>query len=236
MDTFRPNFADYNVIVANYTGADWPKETQDALVECMKNGGGLVIFHAANNAFPGWREWNEMIALGGWGGRDEKSGPMVRYRDGKVVLDDSPGRGGTHGPQHEFQITIRERHHPIVAGLPEKWMHAKDELYSKLRGPAKNMTLLATAYADPAKGGTGEHEPILLTVRYGEGRVFHTVLGHGPEQLRCVRFIITFQRGTEWAASGRVTRVEVPADVPTADKVSTRDPKTETSRALTSQP
>jgi len=27
-----------------------------------------------------------MIAIGGWGGRNEKSGPMVRYRDGKVVL------------------------------------------------------------------------------------------------------------------------------------------------------
>jgi len=122
MDTFRPNFAKYDVIVSNYTGADWPKQTQNALVEYMKNGGGLVIYHAANNAFPKWKEWNEMIALGGWGGRDEKSGPMVRYRDGKIVLDNSPGRGGTHGPQHEFQVVIRDRLHAITAGLPEKWM------------------------------------------------------------------------------------------------------------------
>jgi type 1 glutamine amidotransferase len=222
MATFKPDFAKYDVIVSNYTGADWPKETQDRLVEYMKNGGGLVIFHAADNAFPKWKEWNEMIALGGWGGRDEKSGPMVRYRDGKVVLDHSPGRGGTHGPQHEFQVTVRERHHAIVAGLPEKWMHAKDELYSKLRGPAQNMTVLATAYADPEKGGTGEHEPVLFTVRYGRGRVFHTVLGHGPEQMRCVGFIVTLQRGTEWAATGRATQVEIPADFPTADKVSLR--------------
>jgi len=101
-------------------------------------------------------------------------------------------------------------------------MHAKDELYIKLRGPAKNMAVLATAYADPAKKGTGEHEPILFTVCYGKGRVFHTVLGHGPEQLRCVGFIVTFLRGTEWAATGRVTQMEVPADFPTADKVSLR--------------
>jgi type 1 glutamine amidotransferase len=206
MDAFKPNFAEYDVIVANYTGADWPKETQDALVEYMKNGGGLVIFHAADNAFPKWKEWNEMIAVGGWGGRNERSGPMVRYREGEVVLDDSPGPGGTHGPQHEFQIITRDRHHAITAGLPEKWMHAKDELYSKLRGPAKNMTILATAYADPAKRGTGEHEPALFTVSYGKGRVFHTVLGHDREQLRCVGFIVTFQRGTEWAATGRVRR------------------------------
>jgi HEAT repeat protein len=222
MDNFRPNFSNYDVIVSNYTGDAWPEQTQNALVEYMKAGGGLVIYHAADNAFPDWKAWNEMIAVGGWGGRNEKSGPMVRYRDGKVVLDDSPGRGGTHGPQHEFQIIVRDRLHPVTAGLPEKWMHAKDELYSKLRGPAQNMKVLATAYADPAKKGTGEHEPVLLAVRYGKGRIFHTVLGHGPEQLRCVGFIVTFQRGAEWAATGRVTQVEVPADFPTADKVSLR--------------
>ena len=222
MDGFKPDFSKYDVVVSNYTGKDWPEETQAALMKYMGNGGGLVIFHAADNAFPNWKEWNEMIALGGWGGRDEKSGPMVRYRDGKVVFDASPGRGGTHGPQHAFQVTIREPFHPITAGLPEKWMHAKDELYSKLRGPAKNMTVLATAYAAPAQKGTGEHEPALFTIRWGKGRVFHTVLGHSPEQMRCVGFIVTYLRGTEWAATGRVTQVLVPDDFPTADEVSLR--------------
>ena len=222
MDSFKPNFAQYDVIVSNYTGDDWPKETQDAFVKYMENGGGLVIFHAADNAFPNWKEWNEMIAIGGWGGRNEKSGPMVRYRDGKVVFDNSPGPGGTHGPQHEFQIVTRDLHHGITAGLPEKWMHASDELYSKLRGPAKNMTVLATAYADPSKQGTGEHEPMLFTVRYGKGRIFHTALGHAPEQMRSIGFIVTLQRGTEWAATGRVTQVDVPEDFPTAETVGLR--------------
>jgi len=222
MDSFKPNFSKYDVIVSNYTGDDWPIETQNALVEYMNNGGGLVIFHAADNAFPKWKEWNEMIGVGGWGGRNEKSGPMVRYRDGKVVFDNSPGPGGTHGPQHEFQIITRDRHHGITAGLPEKWMHASDELYSKLRGPAKNMTVLATAYADPVKQGTGEHEPMLFTIRYGKGRIFHTAIGHAAEQLRCIGFIVTYQRGTEWAATGRVTQVDVPENFPTADKVSLR--------------
>ena len=222
MDSFKPDFAKYDVIVANYTGDEWPKETQDALVKYMSGGGGLVVFHAADNAFGKWKEWNEMIAVGGWGGRNEKSGPKIRYRDGKVVLDHSPGRGGSHGPQHDFQIIIRDRNHAITAGLPEKWMHTKDELYSELRGPAKNVKVLATAYADPAQKGTGEHEPMLMTIRYGEGRVFHTALGHAAEQLRCVGFIVTFQRGTEWAATGQVTQMEVPDDFPTAEKVSLR--------------
>ena len=120
MAGFRPSFSRYDVVVSNYTGDEWPAETQAALVAYMENGGGLVIFHAADNAFPKWAEWNEMIALGGWGGRDEKSGPMVRYRDGKVVFDTSPGRGGTHGPQHAFQLVVRDRFHAIMAGLPEK--------------------------------------------------------------------------------------------------------------------
>jgi len=222
MDGFRPVFADYDVIVANYTGDSWPQATQDDLEAYMKNGGGLVIFHAADNAFPKWAEWNKMIALGGWGGRNEKSGPMVRYRDGKVVLDHSPGRGGSHGPQHAFQITLRDDSHPITRGLPPQWMHVKDELYSTLRGPAQNMTLLATAYADPAQKGSGEHEPVLFTVQYGKGRVFHTVLGHGPDQLQCVCCIVLLQRGTEWAATGKVTQTTVPDDFPTADAVSLR--------------
>jgi HEAT repeat protein/type 1 glutamine amidotransferase len=222
MDGFRPVFADYDVIVANYTGDSWPQATQEDLEAYMKNGGGLVIFHAADNAFPRWAEWNKMIALGGWGGRNEKSGPMVRYRDGKMVLDHSPGRGGSHGPQHAFQITLRDATHPITRGLPPQWMHVKDELYSTLRGPAQNMTLLATAYADPAQKGSGEHEPVLFTVQYGKGRVFHTVLGHGPEQLRCVCCIVLLQRGTEWAATGKVTQTAVPDDFPTADAVSLR--------------
>ena len=222
MDSFKPEFAKYDVVVMNYTGDDWPIETQKALTDYMNKGGGLVIFHAADNAFPKWPEYSEMIGIGGWGGRNEKSGPMVRWKDNKIVLDNSPGAGGTHGPQHEFQLITRDRHHPIMAGLPEKWMHAKDELYSKLRGPAKNMHILATAYADPAKSGTGEHEPALFTIQYGKGRVFHTVLGHGPEQLKSVGFIVTYLRGTEWAATGRVTQVEVPADFPTADTVGLR--------------
>jgi len=109
----------------------------------------------------------------------------------------------------------------MTKGLPEKFTHSADELYSRLRGPAKNMTLLATAYADPAKGGTGNHEPVLMTIDYGRGRVFHTVLGHIDKQLRSVAFIVTYQRGTEWAATGKVTQ-EVPKDFPGPDEPSVR--------------
>jgi hypothetical protein len=40
--------------------------------------------------------------------------------------------------------------------------------------------------------------------------------------MHCVGFITTLVRGTEWAASGKVTQTDVPADFPTPDKVSVR--------------
>jgi type 1 glutamine amidotransferase len=222
MTAFKPNFAAYNVIVSNYNGEPWSGETQEAFVKYVKSGGGFVSVHAANNSFPKWKEYNEMIGLGGWEGRNEKSGPYVRFVEGKVIRDSSPGTGGSHGSQHAFAVEIRDPSHPITAGLPAKWMHAKDELYDRLRGPGENLSVLATAYADRATNGSGHHEPMLMTIAYGQGRVFHTTLGHSVEAMKCVGFITTLRRGAEWAATGKVTQ-SVPKDFPTADKVSSRD-------------
>ena len=219
---FKPDFAAYDVVVSNYNGADWPKETEKAFEKYMADGGGLVVVHAADNAFPQWKAYNEMIGLGGWGGRNEKSGPYLRLREGQFVRDASPGGGGSHGTQHPFLVVIRNSKHPITAGLPSSWMHASDELYDRLRGPAQNLTVLATAFAEQAEKGSGEHEPMLMVIDYGKGRVFHTTLGHSPEAMHCVGFIVTLQRGAEWAATGKVTRTEIPADFPTPDKVSVR--------------
>jgi type 1 glutamine amidotransferase len=222
---WRPKFRDYAVVVCNYTGDRWPAEVRADFEQYVRHGGGLVIVHAADNAFPEWPEYNEMIGVGGWGGRNEKSGPMVRWRDGQVVLDPSPGAGGTHGPQHEFVVETRAPDHPIMQGLPARWRHVTDELYAKMRGPAKNLTVLATAYAAPDKGGTGEHEPMLMAIGFGQGRVFHTVLGHGPPAMSGLGFQVTLQRGAEWAATGQVTLpAPRPEELP-VDKAAVRQPK-----------
>ena len=165
-----------------------------------------------------------MIGVGGWGGRNEKSGPMIRFNDGKFTRDESPGAGGTHGSQHEFIVETRDSEHPILKGLPAKWKHAKDELYAKLRGPAKDMQVLATAYSAPAEHGTGENEPMLMVISYGKGRIFHTTLGHSVESMSGLGFQVTLCRGTEWAATGAVTQPAPSADELTADQAAKRLP------------
>jgi uncharacterized protein len=228
MSGFKPTFAGYGAVVLDYEGDDWPDSTKQAFVDYVRGGGGLVILHAADNGFPNWPEFLEMSGVGGWGGRDEKSGPKVRWRDGKMVLDATTPGNAMHPAQHDFLVTSRAPEHPIMNGLPTEWLQARDEIYSQLRGPAKNLQVLATALSDKAVKGTGEHEPMLMTIQYGKGRVFHNTLGHvGAREaapvtsLGSVGYIVSVQRGTEWAATGNVTQA-VPADFPTATRTSVR--------------
>jgi type 1 glutamine amidotransferase len=217
---FTPNFKKYDVVISNFgwMTADWPKEIQAALEDYVKHDGGFVVVHAADNSFPKWAEFNKMIGLGGWGGRTEKDGPYVYFTDeGKEVRDESPGSAGAHGPQHEFAITIRDTEHPITKGMPPVWLHTKDECYAMLRGPAENLTVLATGRDVSGKAPTQRHEPILMVTNYGKGRVFHTTLGHDDYSCEGVGFIASFTRGVEWAATGKVTQ-ELPQDFPTAKK------------------
>jgi type 1 glutamine amidotransferase len=213
MSGFAPEFANYDVVILNYDGDDWPADTQQAFVDYMQTGGGLVSVHSSDNSFPDWREFNEMLGVGGWRGRDERWGPALRWVDGTIVRYEGPG-AATHPDLHDYPVTIRDSNHPVTRGLPAEWLHAHDELYTGLRGPAINVRVLATGFANPAmENASGFHEPVLMALEYGAGRVFHTTLGHvpaaatdAPPSVRCIGFITTFQRGAEWAATGEVTQ------------------------------
>jgi uncharacterized protein len=185
--------AAYQLIFSDYNGPDWSEAAQANFIAAVAGGTGLVILHAADNAFPGWVEYEQMVGL--------------LWREGTG-----------HGEFHEFLVRIVDRDHPITEGLADfmQW----DELYHKLahlHGVAYHT--LATAYAAPERGGTGNDEPMMVLTQYGQGRVFHMVLGHvwqgDPESGNKGVSMIAFDnppfqqallRGCEWVATGEVAR------------------------------
>jgi len=227
MSVFKPNFKDYKVVVLDYNGDNWSEETNRAFLDYINAGGGLIVYHAADNPFREWKEFNKIIGFGGWGGRNESDGPYIYMKDGKVYYDsETPGPGGSHGRQHEIVLNCGDPSHPITKGLPAKWRHAQDELYNSMRGPGKVASALYWANS-PADNGTGRDEIPYCTIDYGKARIFHITLGHAGASLedniamQCTGFQVLLLRGAEWAATGKVTQ-QTPADFPTETSVSYR--------------
>lgn len=209
-DDTRIDFKAYDVVVFNMNEVVWPQSLKQSFEKYMRRGGGLVVVHESDNAFPEWPAFNQMIALAGWGNRTESAGPYCYWKDDALYVDSqTPGTAGKHGKRVPFVIHLRQPEHPIVKGLPSSWLHVNDELYGDLRGPAQHMDILATAFSETESGGTGKEEPVLFTVRYKRGRIFHCVLGHTKKNfdasLKNLGYQIVFQRGTEWAATGKVS-------------------------------
>lgn len=116
MSGFVLDFEPYQLVVLDYNGDAWPKETRDRFLAYAEQGGGIVVYHAADNAFADWPEYNRICALGGWENRDEKAGPYVYWQDGALVRDDSPGVGGSHGKQHQYVLNGRKMDLSLPAG------------------------------------------------------------------------------------------------------------------------
>ncbi len=227
MKLFDPDFKKYDLVVVNYGGETWVEKTRKNFEKYVSDGGGVVVIHSSVVPMDDWKEYNEIIGLGAWNGRDEQFGPYVYWKNGRWVYDYSPGHAGHHALQRPFTVEHRNTEHPVTKGLPPVWEHFKDELYSKLRGPARNMEILATTFDAEELDGSGLDEPLIWTVNYGKGKVFVTVMGHvgnDPElcySMRCTGFQVILSRGAEWAATGQVTQ-EVPKDFPSEGVITLR--------------
>lgn len=200
-----PEFSRYDVVISNFngghlaTGTRWPAEAEQALVAYVKGGGGLVAFHAANNAFLNWPEYNQMIGLG-W--REPSFGPGLAVVDGKVVtIPKGEGLPPGHGPRHDFEVIVLAKDHPITKGLPDHWMHPSEQLTHGQHGPAEGLTILTYAISEVSHQG----EPMDWVRDYGKGRVYTTMLGHTwknepSPNLDDPNFRKLFAQGVEWAA------------------------------------
>lgn len=207
----RPEFFRYDVVINNFNGghtadgARWPHDVELALESYVKNGGGLVVYHAANNAFLNWPEYNQMIGLG-W--RDKSFGEGIAVGPGGALVRVPKGEGLNpgHGPRHDFELYVRDASHPITRGLPAHWLHPSEQLTHGQHGPAQGLEILTYAFSEISHQG----EPMDWVRNYGRGRVYTTMLGHTWKgelnpNLDDVAFQALLARGAEWAATGKVT-------------------------------
>jgi len=183
---------DYDLLFSDYHGPLWSEPAQANFEAAVAGGAGLVIFHAADNAFKGWVEYEKMVGL--------------LWREGTG-----------HGDFHEFEVRFVDSTHPITRGL-ESFL-VWDELYHRLvHMHDVPHQVLATAFSSPDKRGSGRDEPMMVTTQYGAGRVYHHVLGHvwpgDPDGEYKGASMIALEnqtakqallRGCEWAATGDVT-------------------------------
>ena len=198
---FSPAFNTFDVVILNYWGKDWSPPTLTAFQDYVKNGGGVVFVHSAVAGFGRYPAIDEMIGLGWRGGN--AAGKCVYFDDAGSMCTHEKGSGGNvgHSHRHPFAVDLRSADHPIINGLPNPWQHKSDELYHRLRGPAKNLSILGSAKSPITK----VHEPLFWAIPHGKGRSFVTVLGHDVTAMSSTGFQTTLTRGAEWAATGAVT-------------------------------
>ena len=208
---FSPPLQEFDVVVSNYSdyGSEpAPKAFLDKLTQWVADGGGFVAVHAATAGIEHHAQYDRMIGLG-WGGPNRGDRLAVDGSGNVVRTPKGQGRGTAHGPHGPIDVTVWSADHPVVKDLPRTWRVARDELWFSTRGPAEELTVLATGYSPNTK----QNEPLLWTVGYGQGRVFVNLLGHDQNTMQDPGFRTTLLQGTEWAATGQVT-LPVPQDFP----------------------
>ena len=224
---WSPSFAGHDVVMQTVNdlggGPKWPAGVRSNLEAYVRGGGGLFVFHSANNAFADWPAYCEMIGLG-WRKPDQGYALRVRADDTIERIPPGQGHGTSHGARIDGLVT-RLGDHPIHAGLPRQWRTTELEVYTYARGPATNLTVLSCA----ADAKTGERWPVEWVVQFGAGRVYNSTFGHvwrgdvQPAGMRCAGVQTILVRALAWLAQRPVPET-VPADFPATDKPSLRAP------------
>jgi type 1 glutamine amidotransferase len=147
-----PGLMEWDAVIIHFM--DWKKpgpgpKARENLAKYVASGKGLVMTHFACGAWDN-NEWPEFKKLAG------------RIWDPKL-------RG--HDPHGKFLVEIADPNHPITKGMEP--FETIDELYTCLAGDTPiHVVAKATSKVDK------KDYPMAFVLNYGQGRVFHTVLGH----------------------------------------------------------
>ena len=229
-EQWQPKFSDYDVVVQTCNdiggGPSWPRDVQLAFEKFVQNGGGALVFHSGNNAFPDWAAYNRMIGLG-WRKKEQGDALVIRLRESdkrEEIVPIPAGQGQDTGHDGRSEVVVhRLGDDPIHHGMPRAWKTPTLEIYYYARGPAKNIRVLSYGYDKH----TGMNWPLEWTVRFGRGRIYSSTFGHvwkgdvQPPSLRCAGEQTLLLRTLQWLAKRPVT-VPVPADFPTEAATSIR--------------
>ncbi len=173
----------FDVVVDDYCGPRLGNEAEKALEAFVGSGKGLVVTHgglALPERLPGEKVWPGFAKL-----------TRVSWPANSAAGADAPFR--------LFDLKIVRPEHSVMLGL-------KSSLRTGDR-PRRGFTLLPGAIVLAA---TDQDDPLLIASSAWKGRVFCTALGRDLASMQETAFITTFLRGTEWAASGKVT---LPAEI-----------------------
>ncbi|MBN1845176.1 MAG: ThuA domain-containing protein [Sedimentisphaerales bacterium] len=178
-----PQVFDYDVIVLHFMNWEVPAPGPQACANLQRfvREGRGLVL--VHFACGAFQDWPEFVELAGrvWD-------PQLRPHD-------------PHGP---YRVDVLDGGHPIVRGLES--FETIDELYTCLAGD-RPIELLATARSKV----DGRDYPMAFVLKYGEGRVFHSPLGHDVAALSVPAVQMLFRRGCAWCAG-------IPVDFePTAD-------------------
>ncbi|MBI4891870.1 MAG: ThuA domain-containing protein [Acidobacteria bacterium] len=193
--------AGYDVILWHYNGPRLGQEAESAIEGFVRSGKGFVSFHGVTYGAC----YGQTRQASGKYLQDAEAWPAYADLVGATWKVENIG----HSARHVFPVKYVDRAHPIAAGTGETFT-ANDELYHKL-DLRPGVRVVATAYSDKAKGGTGKDEPMLWVNSFGAGRIAHCPLGHDISAMAMPGFLRALSRSLEWAASGAVTNEAAPA-------------------------
>lgn len=184
LNTF--NLKKYQAIASNWnafpsTERKWGAVSEKAILNFVNEGGGFVLFHAASAAHCDWPQFQQMIGAT-W------------------------GKNTHHGKISSFEVKIQDTKHPITRGMSNFMI--TDELWVEMDQQKGNI-ILGTGFAPLSNKGRNQDEPVIICRKQGKGRCFNLVLGHDVAAMRNIGWKTLMQRGTEWAATERVTQ-EIP--------------------------